>query len=597
MSSKVRGSVYSSSDKNVEIILEDTGNIEDISIGRLVVIEGSSKLYLGVIDSIEQRVYRGLESYIPELSNGKFLNKYIEFLRDEASIKILKVIPVAEVDKNGSEVREVSSSPSIGSKIYGDQVNGIKMFYDSPDYRKSFPVGYAEDITGNHILIPIPLDKLYNLSFGIFGKAGTGKTFLANLLISYTVVYNTFVERDSDRISLLIFDTQGEYSTSLLSDTGEPLCDGACRIFNDMFKLYSLDPSYRSDQGFTSLKIPLYDIDIDDFKTLTQGLNLTKGFLDNLHFLKRKSEEVLDSFSKYTNGIFNRSLWVLPLLYDESDYGWMADILYRNGIIDLGDLDFDGLKSLLLDIYNGFMSKLSEENVSKALLSALNAGRRRLKTLLEYPISFKMEDYEVYSSIASSLLNGDNVVINMGGRYGRNPNIYMAVANLIGRKLMDKVDGLATTSNNMGGRKIAIYLEEAHRFLGKEVSMTNPFGRIAREYRKYGLIVIPIDQRPKELDPDVVAMLWGKFIFNLEDIRDADIATTGLPMKNRFRDLVIRLPRGRLVFYSGLMRYPIVVKALNVCSDKIEGGKSIYGYLSEKMDERRRLDDKTFDEP
>jgi len=198
----------------------------------------------------------------------------------------------------------------------------------------------------------------------------------------------------------------------------------------------------------------------------------------------------------------------------------------------------------------------------------------------------------------------------------------MAIANYLGEKLISRVDEQVSKGEYSLKGKIVIYLEEAHRFLGKDLSFDNPFGRIAREYRKYGLIVIPIDQKPRELDPDVVSMLWSKFIFNLEDERDADVATAGLPMKRRFRDLVIRLPRGSLVFYSGLLRNPIVMKAINILEDKIpvrglevetiynkvakmdEGGRgkefaelSVYSYIESKMEALNRFRGSRFLEP
>ncbi len=581
MSINFRGRVFSSSfDSGIKVILEDVKDVESIEIGRLAVIEGSGKLYLCVVDSLEYSVDRDVERLYSELEDTRFIDSFIRFVREHASKHVLNLIPVAEKDKSNpdGEVREVVSLPSIGSTLHPDQVGGVKSFYGAPDYLVSYPVGSVETVFGDRVYVPIPLDTLYNLSFGIFGKSGTGKTFLANLLIAYTAAYNWYVDsgviRDRGKISLLIFDTQGEYSQSLLDDKGMEVIDGACSYVNRVsgiqdFLVYALDPEVAKSLGCSLLKIPLRGISIGDLFTLLGGITFPQGFQANIGDLKRKAEEILkelgeEEYSPYK--FLSSDMWVLPLLYDIESSERVAKEMISKDMINLKGYSKDDLVAALKDLASRFMALVSED---KSLLSSLRAGRRRLSTLLTLPISFKDEDIKKYREIASKLLSGQSVVINMGGRYGRNPFVYMAVANYLGETIISVVDEEVSKGEYSLEGKIAIYLEEAHRFLGRDVSFENPFGRIAREYRKYGLIVIPIDQRPRELDPNVVAMLWSKFIFNLEDERDAEVATTGLPMKKRFRDLVVRLPRGSMVFYSGLLRYPVVLKAIDVSRDVI----------------------------
>ena len=594
MSSRFRGRVFSSSfDGGVKVILEDAGDVESIEIGRLAVIEGSEKLYLCVVDSLEYSVDRNVERLYSELEETRFIDSFIKFVRDHASKHILNLIPVAEKSKHDldSEIREVVSLPSIGSTLYIDQIGGVKSFYGAPDYKVSFPVGSVETIFGDRVFVPIPIDTLYNLSFGIFGKSGTGKTFLANLLIGYTAVYNWYVDsnilRDKGRISLLIFDTQGEYSQSLLDDKGEEVIDGACSYVNSVsnvkdFLVYALDPEIANSLNCDQLKIPLKGISIGDLFTLTGGYTYPPGFQANIGDFKRRAENILRELGEDDNAPYKflaRDMWVLPLLYDVESSERVAKEMISKDMIDLKGYSKDDLVSALMDLASRFMASMEGD---KSLLSSLRAGRRRLSNLLRLPISFKDEDIEKYHEIVAKLLSGQSVVINMGGKYGRNPFVYMAVANYIGETLISVVDELVSKGEYKLKGKIAIYLEEAHRFLGRDVSFENPFGRIAREYRKYGLIVIPIDQRPRELDPNVVAMLWSKFIFNLEDERDAEVATTGLPMKRRFKELVVRLPRGSMVFYSGLLRYPVVLRAVDVSSDMIPIPKEMARVVGEE---------------
>ncbi len=581
MSVKFRGRVFSSSlDSGIKVILEDVKDVESIEIGRLAVIEGSGKLYLCIVDSLEYSVDRDVERLYSELEDTRFIDSFIKFVRRHASKHVLNLIPVAEKDKSDpdGDVREAVSLPSIGSTLYPDQEGGVKIFYGAPDYLVSYPVGSVETIYGERVYIPIPLDTLYNLSFGIFGKSGTGKTFLANLLIAYTAVYNWYVAsgviKDRGKISLLIFDTQGEYSQSLLDDKGVEVIDGACSYVNKVsgvedFLVYALDPDVADTLGCSLLKIPLKGVSINDLFTLLGGITFPQGFLGNIGDLKRRAEEALKEVCEKEDSPYkflSADMWVLPLLYNPESSEEVANILVSRDMIDLKGYSREDLVSALREVAERFHSSVNQD---KSLLSSLMAGRRRLSYLLNLPISFKDEDVNRYREIVEELLSGQSVVINMGGRHGRSPFVYMAVANYLGETLISRVDELVSRGEYSLEGKIAIYLEEAHRFLGRDVSFENPFGRIAREYRKYGLIVIPIDQRPRELDPNVVAMLWSKFIFNLEDERDAEVATTGLPMKKRFKDLVVRLPRGSMIFYSGLLRYPVVLRAVDVSRDPI----------------------------
>ncbi len=194
-----------------------------------------------------------------------------------------------------------------------------------------------------------------------------------------------------------------------------------------------------------------------------------------------------------------------------------------------------------------------------------------------YPISFRKEDRDVYEDIVTKLIEGGSVAINMGGRYGRNPDVYMAVANLIGEILIRTIDdihaGAVANIDPQNLPKIVVYLEEAHRFLGRESRgagySVNPYSRIAREYRKFGLIVVPIDQMPSKLDEDVVSMLASKFIFALSNAQDIQAVTIDMPMSNLFRKVISQLSRGKVVFHSWLTGYPVVIDLINIAEDRL----------------------------
>ncbi len=79
MSVKFRGRVFSSSlDSGIKVILEDVKDVESIEIGRLAVIEGSGKLYLCIVDSLEYSVDRDVERLYSELEDTRFIDSFIK---------------------------------------------------------------------------------------------------------------------------------------------------------------------------------------------------------------------------------------------------------------------------------------------------------------------------------------------------------------------------------------------------------------------------------------------------------------------------------------------------------------------------------------
>ena len=133
----------------------------------------------------------------------------------------------------------------------------------------------------------------------------------------------------------------------------------------------------------------------------------------------------------------------------------------------------------------------------------------------------------------------------------------MALANLIASRLYDR---LREHGASLGQTKVAVLLEEAHKFLGKGVARSSPFGIIAREMRKRGVIVVPIDQKPGELDPDVISMTWTSFVFALTDPKDVETALYGLESHGLYKNIVPSLRQGEALIYGPAIRFPVVLR-------------------------------------
>ena len=171
------------------------------------------------------------------------------------------------------------------------------------------------------------------------------------------------------------------------------------------------------------------------------------------------------------------------------------------------------------------------------------------------------------------LKRGKSVILSFG-RYGDNRAAYMLVANIVSRRLWDGCIRMIMQRQPIDYRVI-ILLEEAHKFLSPSVYYMTPFGDIARELRKRGVILCVIDQRPSEISEEVRAMLWNTFVMWLTEDSDVEVASKGLPFPKLFRPVIENLRRQEVLVFGEAVTIPAVVKAQDY-KDTISRLKKIY---------------------
>ncbi|MEM2928610.1 MAG: hypothetical protein QXP60_06580 [Nitrososphaerota archaeon] len=96
--------------------------------------------------------------------------------------------------------------------------------------------------------------------------------------------------------------------------------------------------------------------------------------------------------------------------------------------------------------------------------------------------------------------------------------------------------------------------------LSKEVYRQSPFGEIAREMQKKDVITVVMDQRPSELDPDVIGMVWTNFVFTLTDTEDIKSLLLCFSCPELFRNIILNLASREVLIYGEAVRFPVVLK-------------------------------------
>ena len=110
-----------------------------------------------------------------------------------------------------------------------------------------------------------------------------------------------------------------------------------------------------------------------------------------------------------------------------------------------------------------------------------------------------------------------------------------------------------------------IFVEEAHRYIQKDTDVEligyNIFERIAKEGRKYGVILNLISQRPVEISETVISQCSSFLIFKLNHPRDVDYIKKMLP--NISAEIVEKqksLQPGTCMAFGKAFKVPMIVK-------------------------------------
>lgn len=116
-----------------------------------------------------------------------------------------------------------------------------------------------------------------------------------------------------------------------------------------------------------------------------------------------------------------------------------------------------------------------------------------------------------------------------------------------------------------GSLPFNILLEEAHRYVQNDQDEFlfgyNIFDRVAKEGRKYGVIMALISQRPVDLSETVISQCSNFFIFKMSHPRDIEYITKMIP--NITEDIIEKqktLQVGNCLVFGSAFRIPIIVK-------------------------------------
>ena len=526
--SKTMGIVVSGSvEKGVEVRLDTQSSVEDMVVGRYVTIEGKKRRFFGMITDISLGVTDEAIMQTPPDTSDRFT---AEVLDGTATFGTLHVLPMLTIGGDVASIVEgpqpVKTVPSHFSRVKLASEQDMDLVFGQEDEQR-FWIGNPLDMETK---LCLNLEELAKRSNGIFGKSGTGKTFLTRLLLIGMLQKSKAVN--------LIFDMHNEYGWEGSSESAGRKVKALKQLFPEKVSVFTLDEENSRRRGVSTdftVRIGFDEIEPEDIALLKQTLNLTEPATEAVYQLRRR---------------FGRD--------------WMQKSL------DLSDSE--ETKNLL-----------QQMNIHESTFQNL---RRGLSTIRRLPFIVPHAPVDAVKSILEYLDRGINVVLEFGRH--RDMTAYVLVANMLARRIYSRYQEKTEASmaaNLASPMPLIITIEEAHKFLNREVANYTIFGTIAREMRKYNVTLLVIDQRPSAIDEEVMSQLGTKITCLLDNEKDIDSVLAGVSGKNELKTVLARLaPKQQALIFGHAVPMPVPIKT------REWGSEASYKEFSSGRDSKKRAE-------
>ena len=171
--------------EGITVELSPTTDPEDILIGDFVVVEGAKYSFFSLITDVELPKRRALA--VPK--NVAENPGALQALRFAGLNPTIVVKPFLMLERgNVGGLKKVKTIPPLFSQV---RKAGKEHFEEVFSGGKAFIVGHH--IEKPECLIRVDAENLVKRSIGVFGRTGTGKTFLTKILVAGIYYFNNMV--------------------------------------------------------------------------------------------------------------------------------------------------------------------------------------------------------------------------------------------------------------------------------------------------------------------------------------------------------------------------------------------------------------------
>jgi hypothetical protein len=518
----------------------DGASVEDMRVGRFVKIEGDKHEFFCLITDIQLGTTDPQVLQDPPSADDAFLRQVLAGTTTYGAIKVQPMLMLSRGEL-GEEAgpRPVRTVPPHFSRVHAADESDFELVFGSERLDGHFEIGKPLDM---EVPVCLNLRRFVERSNGVFGKSGTGKSFLTRLLLCGVVKSGVAVN--------LIFDMHSEYGHGSRSEDGV-LVRGLQDLFGKRrVTVVGLDTDEkrpRSTLADRGVSIGLNEIEVEDVALLQDELRLNPTAVETAN-----------------------------LVVDEYKESWIKTLL---------DMDSDRLK------------EFAER--SGAHLGALAALKRKLA---EFPRLDFVREHVSHSNLdelVGWLEQGRHVVLEFG-RFNR-PLPYMLVANVITRRIHKIWSDKAERYVQSGGvepepRQLMITIEEAHKFLNSQAADQTIFGTIAREMRKFQVTLLVVDQRASGIDDEVLSQIGTRITCQLNDDKDIDAVFSGVSGASHLKSALASLEsREQAIILGHAVPMPVVIRSRQY-DDSFYSAMSPWGGDPNLRLERQSANAKKWDE-
>ena len=491
--------------KGLSIKLSANVNLEALTVGGYVVIQGqATRFFCMVADISLETTNPAIQSQPPNMDNPFLAQIYA----GEVAYGILTVTPMLIIDDSdpaNPKPLPVKSIPRHFSPAFVASAADVNAVFGAQS-AQNFYIGSPLELTDTQI--NLNMRRLVERSIGVFGKSGTGKSFLTKVLLAGVIHSGVGVT--------LIFDMHNDYGWEVTSENGNTV-KGLGQLLQKQVSIITLDAesSRRRNAPYDfEVKLPYSEIEPEDLASLKMTLNLSDTMLDAAYTLQK---------------IWGDE-WIMQLLKaDEDQWNFI----------------------------------LENTNIPQGSLSGL---QRRLERFRRWKFLVQESAEDSVKLIIDKIMNKQSVVLEFG-QYGNSLEAYMLVANYLTRRIhaeyVDRVER-SLGDESLKPPQLTITIEEAHKFLDPQVARQTTFGIIARELRKYNVTLLIVDQRPSMIDEEVMSQVGTRVTALLDNERDIHAVLNGVSGAAGLREVLARLETKQQAIIMGhAVPMPVVIKPRN----------------------------------
>ncbi len=490
--------------EGLEVRLDPGVSIEEMAVGRYVVIDGRQRRFFGMVTDVKLGTSNPQFAISPPDVSDPFVAEVIDGTSTFGALKVMPMLTIG-LDEAASLAapRPVKTVPSHFSPVADASEQDVANVFGAEDDGHFF-IGRPLDMDTK---VCLDLQRFVERSSGVFGKSGTGKTFLTRLLLIGIVQRRLAVN--------LVFDMHNEYGWRGRAESGLEV-KGLRQLFGSRVAIFTLDEQSSRDRGVAAdevVEIAYEEVEPEDVALLREALGMTEAQIESIYRLARRFGE----------------------------RRWLAQFLALATAEEREELARDtGLNP-----------------------STLTVLHRKMDTrLARLPFLRQQSSANSVRKILAYLRSGKSVVLEFGRH--NSLDAYILVANILTRRIHeDYVEAKDLAQGNKAAEPphLVITIEEAHKFLSPEVADQTIFGTIAREMRKYNVTLLVVDQRPSGIADEVMSQIGTRVTCLLDDEKDISSVLSGVSGAQSLRGVLARLDSKQQALILGhAVPMPVVIR-------------------------------------